>query len=200
MEKQILKLFLTNNKLKFSEIEKSLKIRSNKLNYHLKKLLKQGILEKNKEHYFLSETSEYLIPYLSEKKSVLPVILVHIGNNKKAFLYKRGKRPYKDYFSLPGGRMIIGEDIPKSAKRIMKEKFNLNIKFNKIKSISLEHIKKNNKILYSFILILVSASPKDKITYTNLEKNKKNIIKSDYFLMKKNTDLDIKIPQIFSKE
>ena len=38
-EEKILELFLFHNKLKFNEIEKLTKMRSNKLDYHLKKLI-----------------------------------------------------------------------------------------------------------------------------------------------------------------
>ena len=78
MEEKILKEFLYNNELKFSDIEKALKIRSNKLAYHLKNLTKKGILKKQNETYKLSETAEELIPYLSEKQSSLAVILIAI--------------------------------------------------------------------------------------------------------------------------
>jgi len=44
MEDKILRLFLFDHKLKFNEIEKVLKIRSNKLAYHLKKLVSKGVL------------------------------------------------------------------------------------------------------------------------------------------------------------
>ena len=199
MEKKILDLFLYNHKLKFNEIEKHIKIRSNKLAYHLKNLIKKGVLIKENEHYTLSETSEYLIPYLSEKKAVLPVILIKIGNKNSCFLIKRQKRPYKNLLSLPGGRLLIKEPINHAVERIMKEKFNIQVKFKQINSISLEHIKKNKKILHSFLLIFVSATTKQKLQKTNIEKNKKKIIKSDYKLITQK-EKEIKIPTIYSKE
>jgi ADP-ribose pyrophosphatase YjhB (NUDIX family) len=199
MEKEILKLFLTNNNLKFNEIEKSLKTRSNKLNYHLKKLIQKNILEKEKEFYKLTKTSEYLIPYVSEKNSVLPVILILIGNKKRVFLCERNKRPYKNKLSLPGGRMILGETISQSVKRIMEEKHNINASLKKINSISLEHIKNKNKIIHSFLLILVTAYTKERISLEDLEKNKKRIIPSDYNLIKDDFNKKIIIKIIKSK-
>ena len=62
-------------------------------------------------------------------------------------------------------------------------------------SLSLEHTKdKEKNIVHSFILILVSAKTKDKLELINIEKNKKNIISSDYILLKKdlNKKIDIK--------
>jgi ADP-ribose pyrophosphatase YjhB (NUDIX family) len=197
MENKILDLFLYNNKLKFNEIEKLLKTRSNKLAYHIKQLIKKEILIKKQEYYSLSKTSEYLIPYLSKKKAVLPVILVYIGNKNKAFLYKREKRPFKGYLSLPGGRLMTRESIEEAAKRIMKEKFDINVNLTQINSISLEHVKKS-EILHSFLLILVSAKTEKNIKLININKNKSKIILSDYKLIKSKKE-GIKIKTIYSE-
>ena len=200
MEKTLLSAFLYNNRLKFNEIEKNTKIKSNKLSYYLKKLIKERILIKDKDAYKLSETSEYLIPYISDKKVVLPITLIIIEKNKKIFLIERQKRPFKNKFSLPGGRMILGESIIKTTERIMKEKFSLKCKFKKINSISIEHVKKNNKIVHSFLLILVTATTKNKIPYINPKNNKTKIISSDYRLIKKDMNKEIRINNIFSRE
>jgi len=199
MENKILKLFLYNHKLKFNEIEKALKVRSNKLTYHLNKLIKKEILKKENETYSLSKASEYLIPYLSDKQSTLPAILIHLGNKRQAFLYKRQKRPFKEKLSLPGGRLLLGESIPQATKRIMKEKHNINTKLKKINSISLEHVTNSKNKIHSFLLIFVTVITKEKIDLTDLEKNKSKIISSDYKLLKDNLDSEIKINTIFTK-
>ena len=198
-EKNILELFLYHDSLKFNEIEKSLKIRSNKLSYHIKKLIEKEILEKREDTYNLSEKSEYLIPYISNKITVLPVIIIHIGNNKQCFLYERLKRPFKNKLGLPGGRLLMNESIEECTKRIMKSKHNLDIKLKKINSISLEHVKNKQNKLHSFLLILVSAEAKNKIKLTNIEKNKSKIISSDYQLLKNNSSSEIKIKTIITK-
>jgi DNA-binding Lrp family transcriptional regulator len=221
-ERKILELFLFNYKLKFNEIEKQLKIRSNKLAYHLKQLVNKEILTKENEEYSLSKSSEHLIPYLSDKQSVLPVILIHIGDKKQVFLYSREKRPFKDKLSLPGGRLLIKESIGEATARIIKSKFNINAKLKTIHSVSLEHVKnsgskflstsrieeyKDNSLsvkndsnkVHSFLLIFVSATTKEKIMLTNIEKNRVKIISSDYKLLKNNLDSDIKIKSINSR-
>src|SRR4030043_1290290 len=197
-EEKILELFLFHNKLKFNEIEKLTKMRSNKLDYHLKKLIQRGVINKEKGYYQLNESSECIIPYLSDKKAVLPVILIKIGIGKNFFLYKRKKRPYKEKLSLPGGRMILGEDISQATMRIMKEKYRINAKLIGIDSISLEHIIKNKKIIHTFLLILVSAETKENISLMDITRNKIDIIPSDYKLMKK-TGLNLEIGKIISK-
>lgn len=197
-EKNILELFLYNNNLKFNEIEKSLKIRSNKLTYHLKKLIEKQILEKHENTYKLTKKSEPLIPYISNKTTVLPVILIHLGNNKQCFLYERSKRPFKNKLSLPGGRLLMNESIEECTKRIMISKHGLNIKLKKINSISLEHVKNNENKLHSFLLIFVSAETKDKVNLTNIEENKQRIISSDYQLLKNNFSSEIEIKTIIT--
>jgi ADP-ribose pyrophosphatase YjhB (NUDIX family) len=198
IEKRILELFLFDNNLKFNEIEKQIKIRSNKLAYHIKNLVKKGILIKDNENYLLSEAAEHLIPYLSDKKAVLPVVLVHIGNKNKCFLYDRQKRPFRNYLSLPGGRFLVNESIPEATRRLMK-KFNINASFSKINSISLEHVKKNKSKIHSFLLVFVTATTKDKIILVDINRNKSKIIKSDYELLKNDLDKEIRINTLYSK-
>jgi len=183
IENKILRVFTLNENLKFNEIEKLVGERSNKLAYYLNLLVKKGILEKNNENYKLSETAENLIPYFSEKTSPLPIILIRIGDNKKCFLYPREKRPFKNFLSLPGGRLLVGEEIKEAVKRIMKEKYNINAKLSRIISVSHEFVRRNKKNMHSFILILVEATLKDKIKLEDVNKNRKRIINSDYKLI-----------------
>ena len=197
MEQKILYLFTKNSELSFNQIEKQLKIMSNKLSYHLQKLVSSKILEKADSKYKLSAENEYLIPYISDKKATIPVILVKIEKNKDIFLVKREKRPYKDKLSLPGGRLLLGESIEQAAKRIMQAKFNIKIQSPKIERLAIEHVKKSSKVLHSFILMLVTASTKDNISYYNISKIKTNMIKSDYKILKgKSQSL---LPTIISK-
>ena len=198
MENRIINLFLYENALRFSEIEKLSKIKSNKMAYHLKSLVKKGVIEKNGNLYKLSDSKEYLIPYLNKTKSVIPVVLVAIKNKKGIFLVERRKRPFKGKLGLPGGRLIMGETIKESVERIGK-KFNVNCKFKKINSISMEFVKKNKNTIHSFLLIFATAETKEKIDFMDFEKNKRRIISSDCKLIKKDFLKEIKIPVLFSK-
>jgi ADP-ribose pyrophosphatase YjhB (NUDIX family) len=199
MEKKILELFLYNHKLKFNEIEKLTKIRSNKASYHLKKLIDKKIIKKVNDFYELSEDKEEIIPYLTNKKAVLPVILIALQNKKHLFLCKRIKRPFKDKFGLPGGRILVGESISEATERIMKEKYSIKSMFKKINSISLEHVRKGNKIVHSFLLIFVTANSKDDFDSIEIEKNREKIISSDYNLIKNYLYKETKINNIFSR-
>jgi len=160
--------------------------------------LSKGVLIKDGDFYNLSETSEYLLPYLSEKKAFLPVVLVYLGSNTSCLLYVRNKRPFKNKLSLPGGRIVMGESIPSAVERIMKDKFGINATYMRTNSISLEHVTGKNGVLHSFILILASASTKDKISLVNFNKHKKSIIKSDYELIKKDKNKRLNIKTLYS--
>ena len=67
-----------------------------------------------------------------------------------------------------------------------------------INAIALEHLRKGKNIVHSFLLIMVTASTKDDISYTDIEKEN-SIIKSDYILIKKFLNSEIFIPEINSK-
>ena len=197
MEKKILNLFAFNEKLKFNEIEKMIGERSNKLAYHIKQLIKKQVIEKQGEYYKITEIAEKLVPCFSDKTSPLVVILIKIGNSKECLLIKRKKRPFKDNLSLPGGRLLVNETIENAVNRIMKEKCKINAKLEKINSISLEFVRKNKKIIHSFILILVTAKTKEKIELINIEKNKSKITKSDYQLVI-SPDKEIKLKTFYT--
>lgn len=198
MEKDILNVFLYKDKLRFSEIEHKTELRSNKLAYHLGKLISKGIVVKEGENYMLSENYEHIIPYITEKQAILPVLLIVAEKRGKYFLYNRNKRPYNGFLSLPGGRILVGENIKKATMRIMKDKFGINSSFKGIKSISLEHVRKKGKIIHSFLLMLVSVFTREDIKYYDLEENRKNMIKSDYLLLKSNLKSNLKVPIINS--
>lgn len=196
---EILKLFQYAEKLKFSDIEKALKVRSNKLSYHLNNLTKKGVLKKEGEYYKLSESSEHIIPYLVENKSPLPVVLILVGDKEKAFLYKRKKRPYNNLLSLPGGRILLGESLEEASKRIMKNKFNAEVRLKKLNSVSFEQVKKSKEVVHSFILFFVTVTTKNPLELIEVQKSKKKIISSDYKLITQDSEKEMQVSTIFSK-
>lgn len=191
MEQEILKLFLYKEKIKFNEIVKGLKARSNKVSYHLKNLLEKQVLAKEKDFYKLAK--ENLIPYLSKKDHALPVVLIHLGDQEKCFLYERKKRPFRNKLALPGGRMISGENLEKTTERILKEKFRIKGKFERLCSVAVEHIKNKEGVFQTDVVFFVKAKTKDKIDLTQISKNKSKIITSDYKMVMDDLDKETKI-------
>jgi len=158
----------------------------------------KGVLEKNKDYYELAKNYEHIIPYLSDKRSVVPVVLITIKNKNKIFLHERKKKPFIGKFGLPGGRIVIRESIKNATERIMKEKFNIKCEFEKVNSFSLEHVEKEEKIVHSFILILVTATTKENLKYSDVELNKSKIISSDYKLIKKDLSKEVEVSELTS--
>ena len=80
------------------------------------------------------------------------------------------------------------------------KKYKIKAKLKQIHSISLEQTKEkdSDSVLHSFFLVFVSAKTKDKIELTNIEKNKKNIISSDYILLKKDLNKKINIKTLIT--
>ena len=115
------------------EIEMRTGIRSNMVSYHIKKMQKEGLLEKRGEFYFLTKNAEKYMPIFSnligEELSPLPVILIALINKNKILLIKRNKRPYKNYWSMIGGKMLLEENFKKASLRQVKEKTNLDCEY-----------------------------------------------------------------------
>ncbi|MBW3022771.1 NUDIX domain-containing protein [Candidatus Woesearchaeota archaeon] len=200
----IFRQFLYNDRLKFSEIEKNTCIRSNELAYLLKRMVSEGILLKENQDYLLTEDYEKQIPHFSEsiESSSLPVVLIACVKDKKVLLIKRKKRVYKDYWSLPGGRIRAGETIKNATLRILKEKTFLDSKFVSINTVVNERYVNKGKIRSSFILFLTKAKPeseikeKEAVKWVNVvEAGKLRIIPSDLWLIQNKLNSRIKVAE-----
>jgi ADP-ribose pyrophosphatase YjhB (NUDIX family) len=205
--KAIFKLFLDNTKLKFSEIEKALNIRSNMVSYHLDKMQEQGLIEKIDDFYYLTKNAEKYIPILQqitgEQLGPLPVIIIALVNKDKILLIKRNKRPYKEYWSLIGGKMLLEEDFKQASVRQIKEKSNLDADFLSINSVLHEKVKGDDIIKHSFILFFTQMSTKDtnfkesehgELKWVKIEEiDSLKVIPSDLWLIKNKLNCKIKV-------
>ncbi len=123
---RIFELFVRSKRLRFSEIEKALGIKSNTLAYHLDSMVKEGMLKKDEDDYVLSTHGEKLLPFFSHitqkiTGGCLPVVLAAIVKNGKILMLKRNKRPYQGYWGMPGGKLHLEESIEECALREVKE-------------------------------------------------------------------------------
>jgi ADP-ribose pyrophosphatase YjhB (NUDIX family) len=211
---KIFELFLNKEKLKFSDIEKALNIRSNMVSYHITQMQKEGLLEKKGDYYHITKHSEKYIPIFSnitgEELSPLPVILVAIVHKKEILLIKRNKRPYKDYWSMIGGKMHHDESFVDASLRIVKQKTGLAAKFLSINALMHERVHDDGLIKHSFILFFTKVFVDDQkfresnhgalkwIALKNIEKN--DIIHSDMWLIKNKIDARIDAKSVYMKE
>lgn len=210
----IFKLFLNHNKLKFNEIEKAIKIRSNMVSYHISQMQKEDLLEKRDEHYYLTPKGEKFIPIfpniIGEEMSPLPVVLVALINENKILLIKRKKRPYQNYWSLIGGKMLWEETFEDASLRLIKEKANINSEFISINGIMHERVKGNEIIKHSFILFFTKLFTKELkfkesehgiLKWFDLKNlDKENTIPSDLWLIKNKLDSNIDTKNAYMNE
>jgi ADP-ribose pyrophosphatase YjhB (NUDIX family) len=227
---EIFKLFLENNKLKFNEIEKHLKIRSNMVSYHLTSMVKEGILIKKGEYYLLTENAEKYIPVFSDifgpDVGPLPVVLVAVMNRKQdeILLIKRNKRPYKDYWSMIGGKLLLHEDLKEAAIRLVVEKTGLKPAFVSLNNMMHERVEGSGVVKHSFILLFTKVFV-DKMAFKETiagglkwfdvdrldmdksnagksckDKSKDKIIPSDYWLIKNSLNKKISMPKLYMHE
>ncbi len=195
---KIFELFINKRRLRFSEIEKALGIKSNTLAYHLEGMVKEGIMTKDEDDYVLTVQGEGMMPFFAhatkKEVGVLPVVLAAIVNNDQILMLKRKKRPYQGYWALPGGKLHLPESIPECALREVKEETGLDCEFSHIASIIHERVKENNTYKHAFILFLTVLNPKStqlkesdegKLEWFPLKNlQPERIIPSDYHMIK----------------
>jgi len=163
IDKAIILKLMFRDELSFSELWDK-KIRSNKFNYHLKKLISQGYIEKIGTKYFLTSKAKELIAYfnlgdLEIQKQPLAIIGIVLISKGKILLQKLTKEPFKDCYALVCGKLEFGEGIEKAAKRIAFEKTGYIIREPKLKAIvSLKTFENKELKYHHHFYIVVPAS------------------------------------------
>jgi len=199
--KEIFKLFLEKNRLRFSEIEKKLEIRSNMVSYHIEQMVKEGLLEKDQGLYQLTANAEKFIPIFSlivgQEISPLPAVLVAAVNKEKILLIKRNKRPYRDYWAMVGGKMLLEETFKDTSLRLIKNKAGITGEYLSVNSVMQEHVRQDNAIKHSFILFFVKIKSEEtdlcksdsgELSWFDIEKLPEKIVPSDRWLIENRLD------------
>ncbi|MFA6089030.1 MAG: NUDIX domain-containing protein [Candidatus Woesearchaeota archaeon] len=213
-KKKIFELFLEKSRLKFSDIEKKLNIRSNMIAYHIESLKKEGIIKKEKEFWKLTKEYEKMIPFHSNISNMElgcnGVVLVIVTNKNKILLIKREKKPYKGYWSIFGRKLRIPESIKDASINCIKHEAELDVKFNKICGVLHERLKENEEYKHAFIFILTKAETKtidipiknkEHLKWFEIKKLKKEkIIPSDLFMIEKFIKRKTKVHSIIMEE
>ncbi|MBW2973081.1 NUDIX domain-containing protein [Candidatus Woesearchaeota archaeon] len=204
---EIFKLFTEHARLKFNEIEKALKIRSNMVSYHLEKMQEEGLLEKKDDYYCLTKKAERYLPIIKQvvgkELGPVPVILAAVINKDKILLIKRNKRPYQNYWSTIGGKMQMEESFEDASKRIVKEKTGLDVNYEGISSVLHERVEGEEIIKHSFIHFFTKMTSKQtdvkmsehgELKWFKIKDiEKENLIPSDLWLIKNklNSRIDV---------
>lgn len=209
---KIFELFIRSKRLRFSEIEKAIGVKSNTLAYHLDNMIKDGTLQKDEDDYVLTIKGEGQIPFFTKQQEtgVLPVVLAVILNKGNVLMLKRKKRPYQGYWALPGGKLRLQESIPDAALRHVKEETGLDCEFSHAASVIHERVHEKNTYKHAFIIFLTVLKPKTttikegdegKLEWFPLKTlQETRIIPSDYYMLKEYIKEKTSINQVKMEE
>lgn len=123
----------------FSELQKATDLASDHFNFHIKKLIEEGFVEKGDKVYKLShkgkeyanrmDTDENEIE--KQPKVSVAITLERKGvNGEREFLFQqRKKNPYYDFWGRMGGKVRWGESVIEAAERELKEETGLEAEF-----------------------------------------------------------------------
>jgi ADP-ribose pyrophosphatase YjhB (NUDIX family)/predicted transcriptional regulator len=204
---QIFSLFLHSYKLKFSEIERAVKIRSNMIAYHLEQLQKEGILLKQNSTYSLTPKGEKYLPIINQVKgeqlSPLPVILIAPVRNGKVLLIQRAKRPYKDWWALIGGKINFGETLQEACMRKTLELTGAKSSMLALNALADEQVEEEgtkHHFLLHFVTAELVTAPKHGTWHSIRELDKLQIIPSDKWLLQKKLKSKVRMQHIRLQE
>lgn len=135
----ILRHLLFKPEAAFSELQKATNFTSDHFNFHIKKLIEEGYVEKNDKFYKLTHKGKEYSNRMDtdeneiEKQPKVSVALTLERKNEKGereFLFQqRKKNPYFDFWGRMGGKVRWGESIIEAANRELKEETGLEAKF-----------------------------------------------------------------------
>lgn len=168
---------LMKKRLSFSELLKVTGLRDHgQLNYHLKSLIKENLVEKVDTKYDLTDMGEkfgvYIKQFRMEEIYPLSVVVALIYNKDEDLLMlRRAKKPQKGKWGFPGGRVEIGETLGSSVEREVFEETGLNLKHKKILGFFPSIIKKNGQLNFHVNII--------PILMENYDGTKKIILSAD---------------------
>jgi ADP-ribose pyrophosphatase YjhB (NUDIX family) len=131
IQKHIIDVLMYNERARFRDLRPP-KTDTNLFTYHLKTLMKTGLVEKDEHGYTLSHEGLSYVDHVSSEKKMIrtqPKIITMLliqNSDGDILLHKRNKQPYINAWTLPYGKYHIDdESLEVAAKREAKEKIGL---------------------------------------------------------------------------
>ena len=147
--------------LSFSEVLKVVGVRDHgQLNYHLKCMIQEGLIEKSDGKYNITSLGERMGVYINQfrLKEMYPLSVVApvvYDKNKKILMIRRCVNPQKGRWGFPGGKVTIGETLFQAAERELLEETSLNLKAVKILGFYPSVVYKNEELSFHANIIPV---------------------------------------------
>jgi len=134
----ILRHLLFTPSASFATLQKQTDLTSDHFNFHIKKLLDTGYIEKKESGYALTQHGKEYANRLDtdeneiERQPKVSVVLVverQIGERREFLCQQRLKQPYFGFWGRLGGKVRWGESFEEAASRELKEETNLEADF-----------------------------------------------------------------------
>ena len=136
---EIMRRLLFTPRANFAELQKTTGLSSDHFNFHIKKLIEEGYVEKKEKFYLLSHKGKEYANRMDtddktiEKQPKVSVAITLERKNEKGqreYLFQqRKKNPYFDFWGRMGGKVRWGETIIEAAERELLEETGLTAKF-----------------------------------------------------------------------
>jgi len=133
LQQKIISRLIHRSGARFAELKPE-GLESNHYVYHLKSLIREGLVKKSGNLYQLTAKGKQLVDKLSlqdfrERIQPKIVTMVACKNNRGEFLlYRRARQPFLGTVGFPYGKIHLGETILEAANRELKEKTGLSAK------------------------------------------------------------------------
>lgn len=130
----ILRHLLFTPRAGFAELQKQTDLTSDHFNFHIKKLVKSGFIEKIDEQYRLTQKGKEYANRMDTdeneierqpKVSVALVVERHVDGRREFLAQQRLKQPYYGFWGRLGGKVRWGESLEEAASRELKEETGL---------------------------------------------------------------------------
>ncbi len=142
---------------------------------HLQQLVKNGLLLKTDQTYFLTEQGKSLVTNIDHDTKVISqnykvsVYMMPVINGK-ILLYTRLKHPQYEYTGLISGKIKYGESILDTAKREFTEETGLSAEFKIIGNLRQIRKNKKNEVIEDGVFYICFADEvSGSLTETNIE-------------------------------
>lgn len=165
IQKQILDALTKAKALRFSQL-KPAGLESNIFMYHLKQLIKSGLVEKVDGAYCLGLAGLTYVDQLSStnlrprlQPKVIAILVVQNQEGKVALL-RRKVQPYIDHYMLPSGKIHFGESQTAHAARELQEKLGIETALS-VCGVAAISISKDSHVLTHVLATVTTGSVKN---------------------------------------
>jgi len=135
VQMKILREMLFVPKSTFAALQKATELTSDHANFHIKKLVEVGYVEKNADGYVLTRDGKEYANRMDtdeakiEKQPKISVLLIVDDKDGKSLAQQRLKQPYYGFWGRMSGKVRWGETLEQAANRELEEETGLTADF-----------------------------------------------------------------------